>query len=151
MSSAKGERKLHKAVAMLMLTACVWGPMGMGIAQADAADDRVIVIKEGDHQSGRDLHIKGTGSEQITVYGGEYNPAGGTESTVNLNATDSFVDIYGGYHDGEGVNVTNNIVNVDTGDAGWVVYDDPQKIQDSAHYNKLVINKASASNKLPMN
>ena len=32
MSSAKGERKLHKAGAMLMLTACVWGPMGMGIA-----------------------------------------------------------------------------------------------------------------------
>lgn len=151
MSSAKGERKLHKAGAMLMLTACVWGPMGMGIAQADIEDDRVIVIKEGDHQGDRDLRIKGTGSEQITVYGGEYNPAGGTESTVNLNSTDSFVDIYGGYYDGEGVNVTNNIVNVDTGDAGWVVYDDPQKIQDSAHYNKLVINKASASNKLPMN
>ena len=151
MSSAKGERKLHKAGAMLMLTACVWGPMGMGIAQADVEDDRVIVIKEGDHQGDRDLHIRGTGSEQITVYGGEYNPAGGTESTVNLNATDSFVDIYGGYHDGEGVNVTNNIVNVDTGDAGWVVYDDPQKIQDSAHYNKLVINNTSASNKLAMN
>ena len=151
MSSAKRERKLHKAGAMLMLTACVWGPMGMGIAQADIEDDRVIVIKEGDHQGDRDLRIKGTGSEQITVYGGEYNPAGGTESTVNLNSTDSFVDIYGGYYDGEGVNVTNNIVNVDTGDAGWVVYDDPQKIQDSAHYNKLVINKASASNKLPMN
>ena len=61
------------------------------------------------------MRIKGTGSEQITVYGGEYNPAGGTESTVNLNSTDSFVDIYGGYYDGEGVNVTNNIVNV----AGW--------------------------------
>lgn len=151
MSSAKGERKLHKAGAMLMLTACVWGPMGMGIAQADIEDDRVIVIKEGDHQGDRDLRIKGTGSEQITVYGGEYNPAGGTESTVNLNSTDSFVDIYGGYYDGERVNVTNNIVNVDTGDAGWVIYDDPQKIQDSSHYNKLVINKASASNKLPMN
>ena len=158
MSSAKKERKLHKAGAMLMLTACVWGPMGMGIAQADVEDtvivpNRVILIKKGDHQGERDLHIRGTGSAPIFIIGGEYNPAGGAASTVDLNKPNSFVDIYGGYHDGyhdgEVVNVTNNIVNVDTGSAGWVIYDDPQKIQDSEHYNKLKI--TSPSNKLAMN
>ena len=116
MSSAKKERKLHKAVAMLMLTACVWGPVGMGIAQADVeykeitVPNRVILIKKGDHQGERDLHIRGTGSAPIFIIGGEYNSAGGAASTVNLNEPNSFVDIYGGYHDGEGVNVTNNIV-----------------------------------------
>ena len=158
MSSAKKERKLHKAGAMLMLTACVWGPMGMGIAQADVEDtvivpNRVILIKKGDHQGERDLHIRGTGSAPIFIIGGEYNPAGGAASTVDLNKPNSFVDIYGGYHDGyhdgEVVNVTNNIVNVDTGVPGWLIYDDPQKIQDSEHYNKLKI--TSPSNKLAMN
>ena len=154
MSSAKGERKLHKAVAMLMLTACVWGPMGMGIAQADVEDtvivpNRVILIKKGDHQGERDLHIRGTGSAPIFIIGGEYNPASGAANTVDLNKPNSFVDIYGGYHDDERINVTNNIVNVDTGITGWLIYDDPQKLQDSEHYNKLKI--TSPNNKLAMN
>jgi len=155
MSSAKGERKLHRAVAMLMLTACVWGPMGMGIAQADVeykeitVPNRVILIKKGDHQGERDLHIRGTGSAPIFIIGGEYNSAGGAASIAELDGANSFVDIYGGYHDE--LNVTNNIVNVDTGIPGWMIYDDPQKIQDSEHYNKLLINDTSGSNKLAMN
>lgn len=139
-----------------MLTACAWGPMGMGIAQADVEDtvvvpDRIMLIKEGAHQGGRELNIQGRGKSPILVYGGTYNPVLGPQKTVNMDGTNSFVDIYGGYHDDPGINVTNNIVNVDTGNTGWIIYDDLRKVQDSEHYTKLLLNDTSAYHELPMN
>ncbi|MCR5756396.1 MAG: autotransporter outer membrane beta-barrel domain-containing protein [Selenomonas sp.] len=156
MSGRKMSEKLHKAVGTLMLAACVWGPMGMGIAQADVEDtvvvpDRIMLIKEGAHQGGRELNIQGRGKSPILVYGGAYNPVLGPQKTVNMDGTNSFVDIYGGYHDDPGINVTNNIVNVDTGNTGWIIYDDLRKVQDSEHYTKLLLNDTSAYHELPMN
>ena len=102
-STGKG-KKLHKAISALIFavsTGCFMWPAAVqseyehhdGTVEVPA---RVILIKKGDEQVGREVTVKGDGEADIWAYGGE---PGGTTTTLNIDGSDAFVDVYGGYHD----------------------------------------------------
>ena len=137
MSSIVKQRKLHKAAAALMLTITSGSLLCPGMAQADISygdnnfiPNRIILIKEGNHQGGREVNINGNGTNNIWVYGG--SPGGSTPPIpLVVNGSNTFIDVYSGYHDAQGVPVQNNIINVGTDDRlgnSWQIYDDPAKL-----------------------
>ena len=149
-STGKG-KKLHKAISALIFavsTGCFMWPAAVqseyehhdGTVEVPA---RVILIKKGDEQVGREVTVKGDGEADIWAYGGE---PGGTTTTLNINGSDAFVDVYGGYHDDvSAVPVQKNIIEVGAADSsvvGWKVYDDPAK---QSGYSTLHIHDTSAS------
>jgi len=147
MRSTRKRGKLHNAAGALMLTASA--VLWPGIAQADTSyevvvPNRIVVIKEDDHQAGRQLNVMGMGMDEIHLYGGSYDPAGKAILPVNLNGADSFVDVYSGYHDGQNVHVINNIINVGNGNSSWQIYDDIVKVENS-HYSHLQIKDTSGT------
>lgn len=155
MSGICKQRKLHKAAAALMLSFTSGVLLCPGMAQADIGcednaviSNRIILIKEGEHQAGRDVNIQGNGTHDIWIYGG--SPGGGT-TPVFVNGSDTFIDVYSGYHDGQGVPVKNNIINVgpdDSLESGWKIYDDPAKLSG---YKLLRLYDSSPNGSLQMN
>ena len=80
----------------------------------------------------RNLRVIGSGKNNILIYGGKQD-----ENVYNLAIKDTKnipVNIYGGYYDGildnKVENITGNEINLLDGDAGWLVYDDPNKINN---------------------
>ena len=78
----------------------------------------------------RNLRVIGSGKNNLLIYGGEQ-----AENVYNLAISDTKnipVNLYGGYYDGISDNTVENIfgneINLSDGDAGWLIYDDPNKI-----------------------
>ena len=85
----------------------------------DTVPHRIMVIKEGNHQIGREVNIQGRGTGDIWIYGGSL---GGGSAPINVEGNITFIDVYSGYHDGDGVPVQQNIINVGNDDSvlnGW--------------------------------
>ncbi|MCR5758008.1 MAG: autotransporter outer membrane beta-barrel domain-containing protein [Selenomonas sp.] len=147
MRGTRKRRELHKAAGALMLAfgVVIWPR----IVQADTGyeivvPNRIMVIKEGSYQEGRQLHVRGMGEQNIHLFGGMYSPATKEPTIVNLKGADSFVDVYSGYHDGQNVDVLNNVINVGDGNSDWQIYDDSCKVENS-HYSHLQIKDTSGT------
>ena len=86
----------------------------------------------------RNLRIIGRGDTDILIYGGKQN---GSVANASMDESSTFINFYGGYYDGintnEAVDITGNVIDVSAGGIGWIVYDDPEKYNDS--YNRVHI------------
>lgn len=136
----RGERKkLHKLAGMLVIAVSTGFYLWPGQALAEYQEQegtteipaRVMLIKKGENQTGREIVIRGyeETDRDIWVYGG--SPGGASKKVVLSGGSKSLVDIYGGYHDGDGALVQKNVINVGNADGsvtGWKVYDDPRKL-----------------------
>lgn len=84
----------------------------------------------------RSVEVLGRGDSNLLLYGGSET---GSVNNVGINGSNNFVSIYGGYYDGiiEGspVDVNGNTINLSDGIGGWLVYDDPDKVND--RYTRL--------------
>ncbi len=80
----------------------------------DTVPHRIMVIKEGNHQIGREVNIQGRGTGDIWIYGGSL---GGGSAPINVEGNITFIDVYSGYHDGDGVPVQQNIIHVGNDDS----------------------------------
>lgn len=80
----------------------------------------------------RNLRVIGNGKNNLMIYGGEQ---AGNIYKLSISDTKKIpVNLYGGYYDGildnKVENITGNEINLFDGDAGWLVYDDPNKIDN---------------------
>ena len=78
----------------------------------------------------RNVRVIGSGKNNLLIYGGKQE---NNVFNVSINdVTTRPVNVYGGYYDGildnTVENVTGNEINLLDGDAGWLIYDDPNKV-----------------------
>lgn len=99
-----------------------------------------------DTWTNRKLRMSGLGLSNMVIYGG--SESGNVYNLSMSSATAQPVSIYGGYYDGilsnEIENITGNEINLFGDSAGWLVYDDPNKL--TGNYAKTNIFTTDGSN-----
>ncbi len=79
------------------------------------------------------------------IYGGQ---KAGNVYNLSINPKNQPVNLYGGYYDGildnTAENITGNEINFFDGDAGWLVYDDPNKIGNGYNVTNIFSKNDSA-------
>lgn len=103
-----------------------------------SAEDAVLELQgmflfvSADSWNNRNLRVIGRGKSNALVYGGTQ-----THTLYNLaiDPQKNQVNFYGGYYDGilekRKVNISGNEINIFDGDLGWIVYDNPDKVNDA--------------------
>ena len=90
------------------------------------------MIVSPDTWQNRNLRVIGVGTENILVYSGKKNS---TLYNVSIDPQEHPVNLYGGYYDGildnKVENIFGNEINLFDGDAGWLIYDDPNNVDDN--------------------
>ena len=101
-----------------------------------------VMIISFDEWKNRNLRVIGSGTSNALIYEGKQ-----FGNVYNLSIGDtknSPVNLYGGYYDGilnnKVENITGNEINLTDGDAGWLIYDDPNKVGNGYNVTHIFSN-----------
>lgn len=104
-----------------------------------------IMLLSFDTWQNRNLRVIGNGKKNLVIYGGRQ---AGNVYNLSINPKNQPVNLYGGYYDGildnTAENIMGNEINFFDGDAGWLVYDDPNKIGNGYNVTNIFSKNDSA-------
>lgn len=131
--------KLNKkktAAVIFFMTAATFFSNKVSAEEESINIPGAIMLLSLDTWKDRNLRVIGQGTANALIYGGKQD---GNLYNVSINPKNQPVNFYGGYYDGilknEVENITGNQINLFDGNKGWLVYDDPNKVNDS--YNRV--------------
>ncbi len=87
-----------------------------------------VMIMDSDEWNNLTWELSGVGDKNIVSYGGQKT---GQVINTSIEEDETSVNLYGGYTDEDGDDVSGNTINVNNGDEGWIAYEDPNKYNDS--------------------
>lgn len=128
------KQKLRNAICAFMCAAssCFFS----SVIAADIEIPGQILVISKDKWNDRQLNVEGIGESDMLIYGGEEQ---GNITNVAIDGSSNYISAYGGYYDGINEKnpepITGNVVEIASGGAGWIVYDDPKKVNN--RYNRL--------------
>lgn len=127
-----GKQLKERNLAAVGLTAALLGvAVPVAAEEENIAGQTLIISKE--QWEDRTVEMQGRGMSDITIYGGEESEEG-TIYNVGIDGSNNYVSVFGGYYDGvlenAAVPVTGNTINLRDGDYGWLLYDDPKKLNN---------------------
>ena len=121
--------KWAAAIITYLTTATIFLPK---VSAEEIEIPGAVMLVSFDTWKDRNLRVVGSGTSNALIYGGTQT---NTVYNLSINPQNQPVNLYGGYYDGildnKVENITGNEINLLDGDTGWLIYDDPNKIDDS--------------------
>ncbi|MBR1859982.1 MAG: hypothetical protein IJ797_10855 [Selenomonadaceae bacterium] len=134
----KGNKYLKKLTIAVLLSLSINQHSALADDEETINLPAQVMIMSLEEWNNRNLRIIGSGGSNIVIYGGKQE---GRVVNSSMDESTTFINFYGGYYDGinsnEVVDVTDNVIDIRNGSVSWIVYDDPDKYDDS--YNRTHI------------